>query len=224
MRRGRRQVRKGEFLADGELAHPQRIQPADAAALLARAHAAAAAAHAVASPIIVQNSNCHSPEPRSSTRTPTPTHDHTRATVPSTERPLLTAAPANNALPALQLPLLRATEGAAAAAADRAADLEQQEAQVHDRRARGAARAMQLVELRVSDVLCSEPDLQRTAAATQQLERQQHGEASFGSMRERLRQRSLSVHRLSKRVQTQVTPAAAAAPSVAPPPDQQWSI
>ena len=48
MRRGRRQVRKGEFLADGELAHPQRIQPADAAALLARAHAAAAAAHAVA--------------------------------------------------------------------------------------------------------------------------------------------------------------------------------
>jgi hypothetical protein len=206
-------VRKGEFLTDGRLAHPQRIQPADAAALLARAHAAAAAAHAVASPIIIQNSNRRSPEPRSST------HQHTCAPKPSTERPLA-AAPANNALPAQQLSLLRATLGSTAPSP--AADTEQEE-QAHDRRARGAARAVQLVELRVSDVLCSEPDLQRTAASTQQQLQQQRSEALFGSMRERLRQRSLSVHRLSKRVQTQVTPPPAA-PSVAPPPDQQWSI
>jgi hypothetical protein len=210
------QVRKGEFLTDGRLAHPQRIQPADAAALLARAHAAAAAAHAVASPIIIQNSNRRSPEVRSIRST---THQHTCAPTPSTERPLA-AAPANNALPAQQLSLLRATLGSTAASPE--ADPEQEE-QAHDRRARGAARAVQLVELRMSDVLCSEPDLQRTAAGTQQQLQQKRGEALFGSMRERLRQRSLSVHRLSQRVQTQVTPPPPP-PSVAPPPDQQWSI
>jgi hypothetical protein len=45
-------VLKGEFKPDGSLTHPQRILPADAVALLARAHAAAAAAHAAATPAV----------------------------------------------------------------------------------------------------------------------------------------------------------------------------